>query len=252
MVYSRNRKRKRYGKYKRRSYRKRGSSKRFKYSRIARTVRRVVGGMAETKFIRLTSENLGLNHNVGLGGTAGPVVYGNLLRTDQGTNQNQRTGDSIFAKYLKLKIWISTKADRPNVMFRMMIISTPMDQVNTTGPADFWRNYNGNRILDYVNTDKYGIVWSKIVKITHGDTSFEIGIPPEGGSKLHEVSKYVNIYVPLNRKISYQTDTSGTPTPSKQRDCLSLCIIPYDAFGTLTTDTIATYASCGLFCYKDF
>lgn len=223
-----------------------------KYS-LVRAVRAQITKMAETKFIRLAIENQNLNHNTGLAGTNGPVVYGNLLRTNVGTTQNDRVGDTVWARYLNMRIWLSTKADRPNVMFRIMVIASPPDQSNTSDPVNFWRNYSGNRMLDYVNTDKYSIVYQKIVKITHGDTSFEIS-PNQltNPTRLHEVSKMVYISIPLNRKLNYQTDTGGTPTPKGQRNCLSLVIIPYDAFGTLSTDNIASYAMCGLFTYKDF
>lgn len=242
MVY---RKRKKYGKRFGRRYRRKRYYKRSKRGYITRTVRSIVNKMSETKFRRLDTENSQLNHNVGLAGTPGPVVYSHLLRTNTGISQEERIGDTVWAKYLKLRIWLSTKSDRPNVMFRIMVVSTPTDQYLTAAPSNFWRNYSGNKILDYVNTDMYSIIYHRIVKITHGDTSLE------SGSARHEASKMHNIYIPLNRKVSYQTDTSGTPVPKSARNCLSLVIVPYDAYGTLTSDTIASFACCGLFCYKD-
>lgn len=236
--------------YRKKKYaRRRNRRYRRKYYRKGRRggltgkIKAVIGKMAETKFARLTAENQQLYHNVGL--STGPVVFSHLLRTDKGTNQNSRVGDTVYGKYLKLKLWISSKSDRPNVMYRIMVIQCPPDQALTTNPTDLFRAYNNNKMVDYINTDKYGIVYQKYIRI-ESDSSVE------SGAALHEVSKIVNVYVPLNRKVTYQADLDGTATVCKlMRNNLSLVIIPYDAFGTLTTDNIASYACCGLFCFKD-
>lgn len=229
--------------YRKRRYRKKRYGKRW-FNRQRKSVLRNMLSYAETKFKTIQLDNTQLRHNVG--GPAGPVVYGNLLRSDPGVGQNGRIGDSVYAVGLSLKMWLSTKSDRPNVMFRVMIIQTPTDQINTGNPANLWRSINNNRTIDFVNTDVYRVVYNKILKITHGDTSFE----PE--STLHEVSKYHKVYIPLKRKLSYQTDTGGTPVPKQSRNCLSLVIMPYDAYGTLELDVIASMSMAGKFYYKDF
>lgn len=234
-----------------RKYAKRKRAKRSSRKRTVKsTVKSVIKSMSETKFKNITLENVQLYHNSGALG--GPVCYGNLLRTDVGTSQVTRNGDSVYGTGLNLKFWLSTKKDRPNVMFRVMIISTPTNEANSANPSALFRGDNGNKMMDYVNTDVYKIVYSKVIKITHGDTSFEIGDGITSGSKLHEVSKFHKIFLKLNRKVSYQTDTGGTPIPRDARNCLSLVVIPYDSYGTLTTDDIATLAICGKFYYKDF
>jgi len=207
-------------------------------------VRNVINAMAETKFKSLGVENFQLFHNVG--GAGGPVVYGNLLRTDSGSLQTQRVGDTVWGKYLQMRLWLSNKSDRTNIMYRILVISTPPDQVNTTNPVSLWKGFVGNRMLDYVNTDIYNVVYEHMLDVEAGDTS------QEPDAALREISTFHKFTIPLDRKIQYQTDASGTVIPSLQSNCLSLVVIPYDAFGTLVTDNVASYAAGGIFCYKDF
>lgn len=223
-------------------------SKKVKGKRKTKSVKtqvlQVIKGMSESKFKGISLENLSLYHNVGA--FAGPVVYGDLLRTDLGTNQNQRTGDSVYASYLKLRLWMSNKTDRPNVLYRVMVITAPPDQANSGNPTNFWKGINGNRIIDFLNSDVYSTVYDKTLENHVGDMSLETASNQKECSITHEFT------IPINRKVGYQTDVSGTPIPKFQRDCMCLVVVPYDAFGTLTTDVIATMACSGLFVYKDF
>ena len=63
-----------------------------------------------------------------------------------------------------------------------------------------------------------------------------------------EAHKYMKIYIPLkNAKIKYIADDSGTP----MRYDIGMAVMAYDSYGTLTTDTIATYAVNCKFYFKD-
>lgn len=223
---------------------KRGKKGKAKVKSVRAQVMQTMKSMAESKFKAITLENFALYHNVG--GFSGPVVYGDLLRTDVGSTQNQRTGDSVFASYVKLRLWLSNKTDRPNVNYRVMVVTTPPDQANTANPTNFWKGINGNRLIDFLNSDVYSTVYDKVICNHVGDMSLETASNQKESSITHEFT------VPINRKIGYQTDVSGTPIPKYQRDCMSLVVLPYDAFGTLTTDNIASMALSGIFVYKDF
>lgn len=223
--------------------RRKKGGKKAKRGAVRTQVLSVIKSMSENKFKALSAENLQLFHNTGL--STGPVVYGNLLRTDSGSNQNQRVGDSVWGEYLQMRLWLSNKSDRTNVMYRILIVATPPDQVNNLNPTGFWKGICGNKIIDYVNSDIYRVVYEHIIDVEAGDTS------QEPSANLREISSYHKFNIPLNRKITYQTDTSGTVVEKDQRDCLVMCIIPYDAFGTLVTDNIASYAASGIFVYKD-
>jgi len=234
-------------KYGKRKYRRRRSAKRFKRSKpnVKRQVMSVVYNMSETKFKSLQAENEQLYHNVGRGAGGGYVAIASLLRTTDGATSITRIGDSVYAMRLSMKIWISTKSDRPNVMFRIFVIACPSNQSGIANPSGLFKGYSGNKMIDTINTDTYSVVYHRMLKITHGDSSLE------GGAHLHENSKLVRINIKLNRKINYIVESGNGDVCKEKRDNLSLVIIPYDAYGTLVTDNIASYAYHSLFYYKD-
>jgi len=212
----------------------------------------VIYNMSETKFKSLTSENEQLYHNVGRPLGAGYVAIASLLRTTDGVTQLTRIGDSVYAMRLSIKLWIATKADRPNVMFRIFIVACPSNQAGIANPANLFKGFAGNKMIDTINTDTYSVVYHRFLKITHGDTSLEKGgIDPLADAKLHEVSKMHRINLKLNRKINYIVEAGAGDVCKEKRDNLSLVIIPYDATGTLATDNVASYSYHSIFYYKD-
>ena len=71
----------------------------------------------------------------------------------------------------------------------------------------------------------------------------------ESGAALKEVSKLVSFSINLgNKKIKYE---NATGFPKYQRDQYRLSIVPYDSYGTLTTDVIGNYAMTARVYYKD-
>jgi len=224
----------------RKPYSKRRTSS---FRQIAKIAKSVVMRTAETKYRVQHAENQNIYHNGGLAG--GIMLIQNMLSTTQGVNEEQRIGDKIQAKGLSIKLHLFNKSDRPNVMYRIMVVAVPPDQSGQALPAGFWENDIGNKILDHVNTNRYKVIRSKIVQIQGQDTAFEAGV-----DTLREKSKLVSMYIPLKgRTITYSTEAGGVP--KLQRDCLSLAILPYDAYGSLTTDNIASFAYVTRFYFKD-
>lgn len=215
------------------------------YSRktIAKIAKQAVVRVAETKYKAIASENIQLYHN---GGTTGNyAIVTNLLQTSQGTTEESRVGDKVHGRGLSIKLWLANKNDRPNVTYRIMVIATPPDQATSGFPSDFFEGDIGNKIIDHVNTNKYKIMKQKIIQIQGQDTAFDVAT-----DTLREKTKYVHMWLPLkNRRITYSTE--GGQRPMLQRDCLSLVVIPYDAYGTLTLDNIASMAYCTRFYFKD-
>lgn len=206
---------------------------------IARTA---VLKQTETKFKALATENVQLYHNAGSPSVF--VVQPNLLQTPTGTGQTTRVGDEVFGVGLSVKLWLSNKSDRPNVMYRIMIVACPQDQVTSTSPNGLFKSEVGNKMLDSVDTDKYNVVYHKLLQPFSGDYSLE------ASSTLREHSKLVKIYIPLkSRRIKYQSD--GGSIPSYQKNCLSLVVIAYDAFGSIVSDNIASLAYITKFYFKD-
>lgn len=209
---------------------------------LVKLIKNVSLKQCETKYTTGSGQNQQLYHN---GGTSPQYLrIGNLLATDQGSNQEQRIGDSVRAKGVAVYLWLSNKLDRPNVMYRIIIFSGPRDQVNVLSPNNFFEGHTTHKMLDMVNTDKYKIIRSKIIQPFAGDYSLE------SGATNKEHSRLVKFYIPLkNRLVKYGNDNEVVPT--NNRDCLSVAIIAYDAFATAETDNIASYSHLTKFYYKD-
>lgn len=173
------------------------------------------------------------------------MFAGNLLYSQQGQTQTTRIGDKVEGVGLAIKLMLFNKNDRPNVTYRIIVFSCPPDRSGSSNPADFWRGSTGNKMMDFINTHEYKIVKEKYVKIAGQNTVFDNATDTK-----REMSKLVKMYIPLKgRKITYST--SGGAAVENERDCLQLGIIAYDAYGTLTTDNIASFSRVHRFYFKD-
>jgi len=204
---------------------------------LRQLIKRTMLGMAETKHKTVAFENQQLNHN-----SIDDFREQNPLRAlTQGDDEHERIGDEIIGKYINYKIWLSNKSDRPNVLYRIVVYRCPKDE-SETNHVDIYEGVHGNKMIDYINTEKYTPVFQKFVKITN-DTSVE------NGASLHECSKMVSFSINLkNQKIKYE---NGTNFPKYQRDQYRLSIVPYDSYGTLETDIVGSYAVTARVYYKD-
>lgn len=208
---------------------------------MLRMARSAVLKTCETKYYTSSSENQQLYHN---GGAANAYNWaGNMLGTVVSNNQGGRIGDEVWPVGLSLKLWLSNKADRPNVMYRILIVASPPDTYSMASPTGLFKGSIGNKMLDYVDTDRYTIKYSKLVQPFAGDYSLE------SGATNKEHSRMLNIWIPIKGKIQYAQDT-GT-LPKYQKHIWSLIVIAYDAFGSLTTDNIASFSLMYRFYFKD-
>lgn len=202
--------------------------------KVETIAKKAVLKLSETKHVSQSTENAQLYHNsVG-------IPFNGLLQLAQGDAENQRIGDEVIGRSLKLKFWLSTKLDRQNVIYRIILLRLPKDQ--ETGAFDPMEAVTGNKLIDYINTEKYTPVFQKFVKI-QGTTTHA------SGATTQEVSKLVSFNINLkDRKIKYENDSVNV---KYQRDTLRLAIYAYDAYGTLTSDNIASYACNARFYFKD-
>lgn len=211
---------------------------------LANKMKTIALKQCETKVASDTAENLQLTHN-------GTYYRNNFFFTSQGTADPQgldsaprvRIGDEIIARGIKFKWWLSNKGDRPNVMYHIYVFYYNTLEVPTN--STFWRGTDGvggtmNRMLDNPNPDRVKVLKKLIV---NSKSQYQ-GVAPN----LKEHSQLRELYISLNnKKIVYRRDSSGVP---KTWD-LGFAVVPYDAFGTLTTDNIASFAWSSTFYFKD-
>lgn len=171
-------------------------------------------------------ENIQLNHNE-------PKYNGNMISCQQGVADNNnlqgsavRIGDEILLRQVNLRLWLSNKLDRPNVMYKCFLFWYEEGATLNDALVFFTQK---NKMLDRINTEQISLIDSKTI------FSKEM--------YLNGTEKFEHSYLcTLNgnwkgKKIQY--DEGSTQPKSKN---IGWCVVCYDAFGTLQTDNIASYA----------
>jgi len=213
-------------------------------SQLGNMMKTVALRQAETKVSSDTAENLQLTHN-------GTYYKGGFFATTQGSqdpeglgqSQRNRIGDEIIARGLKLKWWVANKADRPNVMYNIYVFY--YNTLDTLTNSVFWRGTDGqggtmNRMLDNPNPERIKV----LKKITVKSQEQYYADPPDG----KEHSYFRECWLSFNnKKITYRRDAATQP---KGWD-VAFAVVPYDSFGTLASDNIASFAWSSTFYYKD-
>lgn len=208
-------------------------------------VKKAIMRKFETKMHLIAYQNINLYHDSGTvaGGTA-VAVDANLLRTNVGTTQFTRIGDKVRSMSLEFRLWLSNKLDRPNVMYRVLVLSADNEDIPSgTQVTDlFFPHSTGNKMVGQINTDKFRVHKDLIVQPFAGDYSLELNATNK------EHSRLVKFNVSTNKDLVYKTDGSTVPSG---RNNYALFVFPYDAWGTLNTDNIASFAVTITHRFKD-
>lgn len=250
-----------------RSYRKRPytKSRRGKYGRTGKRksfqkrVRRAVLNTAETKQLGVGSENIQLYHNTGVtGGTyISPIISNPWNAIQQGSGRQQRVGLQITPRGMSLRIWMANKLDRPNIIYRLSVLVMPKTYNNTrvtAGSIDpmipiFAGSGNGNNLtLMYDREKGIKVLYDRIFSNEKGYSSVLAG-----GGGTNTGNKECHIFKKL--WIGYKGTGRMTFESNANQDILNRPVwvfcIPYDSYGTLVTDNIASCACVYQLYWKD-
>lgn len=212
--------------------------------RLVKLISKVSLKKSETKETHRIEENINLNHNA-------QVHKLDLLYTQQGLGDNDvgtsqydcRVGNEIVAKGLSIKMWFANKLDRPNVMYKVIIYRYRADVY----PTDIFKAQGtSNIMLRDIDTDKYTILAVKQFNLNQGSADRILTV--EDTFKGVEGHVYRKFWINLkNKKIKYISNNSGSPKYYN----IGLCVCAYDSFGTLSTDTICSFAFNSKLYFKD-
>lgn len=205
--------------------------------------------LAETKTVGRLSENNQLYHNVSK--FIGPFLAGIKQGIGDPTlqqNANARIGDEILLKEFETKFWLSNKSDRPNVMIRITTFWYPNRNGAPPNPADVY--YNGatttNTMIAGINREVVSVISDKYVFSAENYANTPVAgafplfaVPGRERSSLRNIRK--NWKMKRIKFLDTGTGTIGAGSLPKAKD-IYVCITAYDAYGTLTTDNIASYA----------
>lgn len=72
-------------------------------------------------------------------------------------------GARYFAKGVSFRFMLENPADRPYVIYRFMVIKAAHG--NNPTRADLFENVSGNKMIDYIDTDKYTVEYQKWIHV---------------------------------------------------------------------------------------
>lgn len=221
----------------RRSMKSRGLSKVQK-----KQVASMIDDEIEDKSFVYTNENAQLDHNKPvyvskfLGDIQQGVSDGDTSTTGGTGLKTIRIGDQIRLKNINIRFWLSNKWDRPNCIYKLVLFWYPVG----VPPNDLLvYKTQTNKILDRYNTDNIIIIDQVIVKSTTNYSNTEVG------EKEHSYLATLNKSY-KNKKIQY--DNNGLQPKGFN---IGMAIVAYDAYGTLQTDNIASFAYQSLITFQD-
>lgn len=228
------------GPYRRRRFTNRLASKRY----ISKIARKVVLSAAEDKEFAVDHAKQELYHN--LVGTVAQINAPTVNHMpSQGDGDTNRTGDKIIARGFKVHALFGHKADRPNITWRVIIAA----QRPGLGPLNYsglLKNMSGNGLLDECNKDRVTILMQKYLKPFKSDMQAHTAAP---GAEPYDKEFTFTRRFWIPRKMVYKFELNGGYQHNDKE--LYMYVLPYDAYGTLTTDNIGYCQVWTKFCYKD-
>jgi len=193
---------------------------------VRKIAKKTVMGIAETKVVGKEEENVQLFHNKAL-------YLSNLLSCKQGVKDpnnlaagDARIGDQINLTNCNIKFWLSNKDDRPNVMYRLIMFWYDSSLTLSDALCYFTQT---NKMLDRPNKENISIIDQKYI---FSQNNYAVDANNHERSQLGTLNGRWK-----GRKITYD---EGGDIPKKRT--IGVCVVCYDAFGTLQTDNIASVA----------
>jgi len=229
----------------RRNYRKKtpGRYNRRKTGRSFQArVKRVIMKTTELHYATSYNENLNLYHDVGYG--AGPttsqkaILFNPWVNITKGDTISQRTGDEIIARGMKVRLWLANKLDRPNVLYRVMVVVLPKyygGALTTGDNVDLFQTNSGNNTMCALpKREGFKVLYDKIVPL---EAHYSRGVGAETATtSFKEAHKFKQFYIKSKKgsKLKWMEDGTLANRP------MAFYVIPYDSFGTLQTDNIGS------------
>lgn len=223
-------------------------------------VRKVIMKTAETKELTFGFENVQLYHNTGTTGYTfvGPLLFNTWNSIGQGAGEQQRIGKEVYARGMSLRLWIANKLDRPNVMYRLIVCILPKTYNNarvTIGSLDIGEGVNaggavGNYMVLPMDTEKgIKVLYDRVFNLQTGVSNISYaqgGLRPAGNLECH---MYKKLWIKSKKNQRLRFESNGNQDIINKP--MAVYLIPYDSYGTLTTDNIASCAGVCKIYWKD-
>lgn len=207
-------------------------------SEVRKLAKSVTDGEVENKRVVTIKENGQLYHNKPfyVSNLYGLITQGAKDGTGGGAPPSAvRIGDRIEVKNINIRLWLSNKLDRPNCMYKGILFNYP--QGVTPSDAVVWFTQT-NKMLDRYNDKAITILDTFILK---SQEMYDNGTEKWEHSYLATLNKSYK-----NKKVTYLTNSANVAKMN-----LGFAIVVYDAYGSLQTDNIASFAYNAQITFED-
>ncbi len=159
-----------------------------------------------------------------------------------GDTKENKSGEDVFLKALTVKMHFNTFGDRPQVMFRIMLVKTPKHK-EFEAPNTLFNPMSTtatNYLLAFPHTDSVTVLQEKFLQIK-GDSHWD------ATSTL--VSKQMGAACAIRHDFKdAKTKYDGNAIKDY---AIRLLVLAYDAHGTVATDNLATMELTHRLYFKD-
>lgn len=190
--------------------------------------------LPERKVFGFRAENQQLIHNK-------TFILNKWLECKQGTADDNdgaqdrlvRVGDEFYLRNINIRLWLSNKKDRPNVMYKVYLFWYTSGATLDDAALFFTQT---NKMLDRINTESISLIDQQTIfsganyATTENEKSYLCTVKGRWKGK----------------KIIYD---EGGSVPKKRN--IGLAVVSYDAYGTLQSDNIASFAYDGIITIQD-
>lgn len=164
----------------------------------------------------------------------------------QGTADNQRNGDRIYASGYALRMLFGQKYDRPNVTFKVYVLQVRAGA--TVNIDTMFESNTGNILLDTPNNEACKVIASKTYKpLRSAMLALDAGLI-SGNDVTKEYTFARKLWIPRKKEYKF---TSTSAIAMSNDDNIVLAVFAYDAYGTLIEDNIAYVQIWQKFAYRD-
>lgn len=217
-----------------RPYRPKRILRRAKVANLRSFVRKVVSNQKETKYkTKASASTLGYNHDtVGVATTIWEqgATGSNNIWPQQGTDDDKRVGDEIYAKGMMVRGTLQVPYDRRTVRVDVYYLPYNTAQGDPTGiSSDLFHAVSANKMLDPIQVRR----WPGLIKLGRYCCRSVDQAMASGLDKTIMFQKWI----PINKKVNF---CGTSQIPSNMPELGRVLFVPYDTISTQQSDTVIT------------
>lgn len=217
-------------------------------ARFQARVMRVVRKSQETKYLLVGQENRQLYHDVG--NAPGPttnqvaILFDPWQYVNIGTGRQNRIGDQITPRGIAIRLWLANKADRVDLLYRVIIAVVPR---NINGVVSTVSNVDLFQPMDQSTNNSTITAMTDMEKVNKVLVDRTYHLQNASGYDTKEVHMLKKFWIRAKRARPIKYTSAG----QHANNYLGVWVIPYDSYGTLQTDNVASCAYCARLYFKD-